>query len=170
MDAEQKKHVMALATGFMNGSLAKEAFYSSLTEAIAKAVGCSRASLWQYGSSLQDTAVCLDLYDSSDNQHHAGAVLREDDFAPYFEAMRRDAMIVAPQARQHPATSCFNELYFEPNGIYSLLDVGIQVGGVPYGLFCCEQVTFENNWTPAHVDFLKSVGTLCGLAFKKVAS
>ena len=79
-------------------------------------------------------------------------------------------MIVAPQARQHPATSCFNELYFEPNGIYSLLDVGIQVGGVPYGLFCCEQVTFENNWTPAHVDFLKSVGTLCGLAFKKVAS
>ena len=59
MDAEQKKHVMALATGFMNGSLAKEAFYSSLTEAIAKAVGCSRASLWRYGSSLQDTAVCL---------------------------------------------------------------------------------------------------------------
>ena len=100
MDAEQKKHVMALATGFMNGSLAKEAFYASLTESIAKAVGCSRASLWQYGSALQDTAVCLDLYDSADQQHHSGAVLREDDFGPYFEAMRRDAMIVAPQACQ----------------------------------------------------------------------
>lgn len=169
MDADQKKHIMSLVTGFMKGTVANEAFYSGLTEAIAKAVGCSRASLWRYGSELQNTAECLDLYDSADNQHHAGAVLREDDFGPYFEAMRRDGMIVAPQARSHPATSCFNELYFEPNGIYSLLDVGIQAGGVPYGLFCCEQVTFENAWTQAHVDFLRSVGTLCGMAFKKVA-
>jgi GAF domain-containing protein len=168
MNADQKKHVMALATGFMNGSMPAQAFYEALTEAIATGIGCSRASLWRYGSELLDTAICLDLYDSGDGVHHSGAVLREDDFGDYFEAMRRDALIVASNARAHEATACFNELYFEPNGIYSLLDVGIQVGGAPWGLFCCEQVTFEKDWTPDHVDFLKSVGTLCGLALKKV--
>jgi hypothetical protein len=68
-------------------------------------------------------------------------VLREDDFGPYFEAMRRDNLIVASNARKHPVTDCFNEIYFEPLGIYSLLDVGITVANQPFGLFCCENTT-----------------------------
>lgn len=170
MDAEQRKQIMSLATHLMNGHLSPEAFYQGLTQTIAHSVGCSRASIWKYGSALQDTAICMDLYDSGDGKHHTGAVLHEDDFGPYFEAMRRDGVIVAPQARSHPATDCFNDLYFEPHGIHSLLDVGIQVGGNAWGLFCCEQVTFEKEWTPAHVDFLRSVGTLCGMALKKVSA
>ena len=168
MDASDKQKVIALAGGFMSGAMKPEIFYQSLTELIVATIGCSRASLWQYTSGLQDRVVCLDLYDSGDSQHHAGAALSESDFGPYFHAMRTENLIVAGQARQHPATSCFNELYFEPNGIHSLLDVGINVGGTPFGLFCCEQVTFVKEWTPEDVEFLRSVGTLCGMAFKKV--
>ncbi len=168
MDAAQKQAVMALATDFMGGKTTAPQFYQGLTSTIATAVGCSRASLWRYGSALRDRVECLDLYDSGDHAHHAGAVLSEDDFAPYFEAMRRDNMIVASDARNHPATSCFTELYFQPNGIYSLLDVGLSVGGQPFGLFCCEQVTDIKNWTDKDVEFLKAVGTLCGMALKKV--
>lgn len=167
MDIVHKQKIMTLASGFMKGDLAPEAFYQGLTETITAALGCSRASLWQYTSELRGKVVCLDLYDSGDQQHYAGAELSEDDFSPYFEAMRQDGMIIASQARSHPATSCFNELYFEPNGIHSLLDVGINVSGVPFGLFCCEQVTFDKNWTTEDVDTLRAVGTLCGMALKK---
>jgi len=132
-------------------------------------VGCSRSSLWRYNSALQDQVTCLDLYDTADQQHAAGFGLSESDFGPYFAAMRNDNLIVASDARNHPATSCFNELYFEPNGIYSLLDVGIGVGGTPFGLFCCEQVTFIKEWTNDDVEFLRAVGTLCGMALRKAA-
>lgn len=167
MDTAHKQKVMALAADFMKGALNAESFYKGLTESITSALGCSRASLWRYTSDLRDNVICLDLYDSGEGQHFSGAILSEDDFGPYFEAMRRDNMIVASQARSHEATSCFNELYFEPNGIHSLLDVGINVNTVPFGLFCCEQVTFEKNWTPDDVETLRSVGTLCGMALKK---
>lgn len=169
MDAADKQKVMVLATSLMNGSMAPDAFFKGLTEAIVSSLHCSRASLWRYNSALQDKVTCLDLYDAADKAHHAGVELSENDFGPYFEAMRKDNMIIASDARQHPATSCFNELYFEPNGIYSLLDVGINVGGTPFGLFCCEQVTFIKEWTQEDAEFLRSVGTLCGLAFKKIA-
>jgi GAF domain-containing protein len=167
MDTTHKQKVVSLAGEFMNGASTPEDFYKGLTETITKAIGCSRASLWRYSSDLYDQVVCLDLYDAGEGVHHQGATLSEDDFGPYFEAMRRDNMIVASQAREHPATTCFNELYFEPNGIYSLLDVGINVAGKPFGLFCCEQVTFEKEWTTADVDTLRSVGVLCGMALKK---
>jgi GAF domain-containing protein len=58
-------------------------------------------------------------------------------------------------------------VYFEPNGIHSLLDVGINVAGAPFGLFCCEQVTFQKDWTLEDVNTLRSVGTLCAMALKK---
>jgi GAF domain-containing protein len=64
-------------------------------------------------------------------------------------------------------TRCFNEIYFEPLGIYSLLDVGIQIGGESFGLFCLENTTDVLNWTPQHVDYLRAVGTLLGFALKK---
>lgn len=170
MEVAEKQRVIALASEFMKGGIGADAFYEGLTQAIAGIVNCSRASLWRYTSELRDSVVCLDLYDSVEKTHAKGAVLSEDDFGEYFAAMRRDSLIVASHARSHPATSCFNELYFEPNGIHSLLDVGINISGTPFGLFCCEQVTFVKEWTDADVEILRSVGTLCGLAFKKVSA
>ena len=67
-------------------------------------------------------------------------------------------------------TNCFNEIYFEPLGIYSLLDVGINIGGTPFGLFCCENVTFQKAWSSADVEFLRQVGVLIGLALKRAAA
>ena len=116
---------------------------------------------------MQDSVVCLSLYDRTENAWSAGTVLKEADFGPYFEAMRNDGMIVAGDARNSPATRCFNEVYFEPLGIYSLLDVGIRISGEPFGLFCCENTTDILMWTPEHVDYLRQVGTLLGFALRK---
>jgi GAF domain-containing protein len=163
-----KKEVVKLASALVAGTIAPDAFYQSLTRTITEALGCSRASLWQYTNAFKDEVVCLDLYDRGEEKHYEGIVLREDDFGPYFEAMRSEGLIVASNARSHEATSCFNELYFEPNGIYSLLDVGIKVNGVDFGLFCCENVTFIKEWSTTDVDFLRATGTLCGMALKKI--
>lgn len=79
-------------------------------------------------------------------------------------------MIVAGDAMHHETTRCFSEICFGPLGIVSLLDVGIQIGGAPYGLFCCENATEILDWTPEHVEPLRQVGTLLGFALRKSQS
>lgn len=163
-----KTLVMAIAQRLMDGSIQANDFYSEITQTLAEQVGSTRASLWVYPDPLtRDRVECLSLYDRTEGQWGVGAVLKEEDFGSYFEAMRRDNLIVASHARSNPVTSCLNPIYFEPLGIHSLLDVGITVGGQPFGLFCCENATEVMEWTPEHVEYLRQVGTLLGLALLK---
>ncbi|MBN8504634.1 MAG: GAF domain-containing protein [Burkholderiales bacterium] len=163
-----KARVMALSKQVMDGSMKADAFYEALTQALAEEMGSTRASLWIYPNPLlRDSIQCLKLYDRTDAAWSAGTVLKEEDFGPYFDAMRKDNFIVAADARNHPTTDCFTEIYFGPLGIYSLIDVGINIGGQPWGLFCCENTTDILDWTPDHVEYLRQVGTLLGFALKK---
>ena len=163
-----KSRAMSISKSFMDGAIDTQAFYTQLTQTLAEEMNCSRASLWIYPNpDLQDSIECLGLFDRGENAFSAGTVLREDDFGAYFEAMRATGLINAGDARHHPDTSCFNEIYFGPLNIYSLLDVGIRVGGRPYGLFCCENTTDVLMWTDQHVEYLRAVGTLLGFALRK---
>src|SRR5690606_20068545 len=108
----------------------------------------------------------IDLFDSNTGTHSRGDVLTEVMFGPYFQAMRRDGRIDAPDARQHPATRCFNEAYFKPNDIYSLLDIGIYWNGHLVGVFCCEQVGEYQRWTEEQKSYLEQAGKLITFALK----
>ena len=92
--------------------------------------------------------------------------LHEDDFSPYFAALRSEGGIDAPQARRHPATFCLNERYFEPNQIVSLLDVGIHINGQLVGVFCCEQVGTAMQWTSSQKIYLQQASKLITFALK----
>jgi GAF domain-containing protein len=163
-----KSRVMAISKRVMDGSLAPQGFYEELTKTLAEEMGCARASVWIYPDAvLRDRIRCLKLYDSTDKAWSEGTELQEQGLEPYFEAMRKDNLIVAADARLNAITNCFTEVYFEPLGIYSLLDVGINIGGQPWGLFCCEHTTDVLQWTPQHVEYLRQVGTLLGFALKK---
>lgn len=163
-----KARILTLSKRLMDSQIQPEAFYKELTQALSEEMGSSRASLWVYPDPLiRDSIECLSLYDRTEGEWSSGAVLKEEDFGPYFEAMRRDNLIVASEARTHETTSCFTEIYFAPLGIYSLLDVGINIGGEPFGLFCCENTTDVLDWTPQHIEYLRQVGTLLGFALKK---
>jgi GAF domain-containing protein len=163
-----KLKVMALFKRFMESQIPSDTFVKELTKLLVEEMGCTRASLWIYANPLlRDSIECLSLYDRTDAAWTDGTVLREDDFAPYFEAMRRDHLIVAAEAREHPVTACVNDIDFEPLGFYSLLDVGVHLGAEPFGLFCCENTTDVMNWNAQHVDFLRQVGTLLGFALCK---
>ncbi len=163
-----KNRVLVAAKRFMDGAVDAATFHQELTRTLAEEMDCTRASLWVYPDPLaRDRIECLSLYDRTDAAWSAGATLADSDFAPYFEAMRKDNLIVAGDARAHPVTACFNEVYFDPLGIVSLLDVGINVGGEPWGLFCCENTTDLLHWSEAHVEYLRQVGSLIGYALRK---
>lgn len=158
--------LLFLVKSYKDGAIDERAFYHQLTEVITKQLHCSRASLWLYSNTLLDEIVAVDLFDSNSNQHSQGAALHEDDFAPYFAAMRNDGGINAADAQRHPATACFNELYFLPNDIYSLLDVGIRYNGQLVGVFCCEQVGDIMQWDERQIAFLEQAAKLITFALK----
>ncbi len=158
--------LLLLIKSFKDNEIDSDQFYRQLTETITITLKCSRASLWLYSDSLLQEIVAVDLYDSNRNEHYQGIALHEDDFAPYFEAMRNEGGINAPNAAEHPATSCFNELYFEPNDIYSLLDVGIRYNGQLVGVFCCEHVGDVMVWDAQQIAYLEQAGKLITFALK----
>jgi len=158
--------LLLLIKAYKDQQLTEEQFYRQLTETITLSLKCSRASLWLYADTLLNEIVAVDLFDTNLQDHQQGMRLHEDDFAPYFAAMRDDGGIDAPQAATHPATRCFNELYFLPNDIYSLLDVGIRINGQLVGVFCCEQVGAEMHWTQSQKTYLEQAGKLITFALK----
>ncbi|MBY0416533.1 MAG: GAF domain-containing protein [Pararheinheimera sp.] len=158
--------LLLLVKAFKDQQLSEGQFYQQLTETITSVLGCSRASLWLYSDSLLNEIVALDLYDVNSDTHYQGIALHEDDFSPYFEAMRDDGGIDAPRAMEHKATRCFNEAYFEPNDIYSLLDVGIRYSGQLVGVFCCENVGEVMVWTDQQKAYLEHAGKLITFALK----
>jgi hypothetical protein len=146
-----KTRVMAIAKRLMDGEIDAPTFYAEITRCLAEEAGCTRASLWRYPDPLmRDSIECLGLWDRTESSFSAGLVLKDEDFGSYFEAMRRDNLIVASDARKLDVTRCFNE-----------------IGGEPFGLFCLENTTDVLNWTPQHLDYLRAVGTLLGFALKK---
>lgn len=160
--------LMSLFKLLGEGKLDRAKFMQMLTRAVVQETGASRAGVWFYYGDLQDSLVCESLYDAIDGQWTSGAALSEDDFPPYFEAMREARVLVAPDARQHPATSCFNEGYLEPLNIYSRLDVIIEFNGANVGILSCEQTGVEHDWTQQDMQYLQQAAATIGLALKKI--
>lgn len=158
--------LLQLIKGYKDRHIDDRHFYPLLTELFTKELGCSRASLWLYADASLSEIKAIDLYDSHKASHSAGGVLTEAKFASYFQAIRRDGRIDASDARQHPATRCFNEAYFAPNDIYSLLDIGIRCNGHLVGVFCCEQVGDYQRWTDEQKAYLEQAGKLITFALK----
>jgi len=158
--------LLLLIKAFKDGEHNEATFYKKLTEQITHDLSCSRASLWLYTDILLQEITAIDLYDSNLKEHYTKISLHEDDFAPYFESMRNDGGIDAPYAMEHEATRCFNNDYFEPNDILSLLDVGISYQGQLVGVFCCENVAEPMVWNQDQKDYLKQAGKLITFALK----
>lgn len=168
MNRANEQAIMSLAAALMRGAVSPTDFFAQLTETIAQLVGCSRTSVWRYTNADRDAIVCEDLFDARHNSHQAGGTLQRDQFSPYFSAIRANVVLMATHARFHPATECFNDAYFLPNDIHSLLDVNIDAHGKPWGLFCCEHTGEVKEWTDADAAMLRSIGTMCGMALGRI--
>ncbi len=120
---------------------------------IAERTSATRASIWAFSPDAGSiTSLCL--FDAWHDGFSGDVTLRREDYAPYFEAMLADRKVVAPRARTHPATACFNRTYFEPLDIHSLLDFVVLVDGVVAGIVCCEHCGEPRHWTESDMGVL----------------
>lgn len=139
--------------------------YRAVCQDIVEHVGSTRASIWLFNE-VKDTIISQCLYDSRDGTFSSGVALAEDEFPEYFDAIKRDLKIVASDAEHHPATSCFDDIYFTPLDIRSLLDFVILEGSNPIAVLCCEHCGNVKHWQESDIKYLHQMSAVLGITFK----
>lgn len=150
-----------------NASLDKEEKLKQicvLTQQLVK--NADRVSLWRFDDLQKSKITCLMGYDAKQDIYWSNLELFAKDFPNYFNAIFEKDIVSASDARHHKATACFNELYFEPNNIYSLLDFILHKDFQPIGIICCERTDNPVQWLQEDEENLRSIATLISFFFK----
>ncbi|WP_395735315.1 PAS domain S-box protein [Prosthecobacter sp.] len=138
-----------------------------IAEGAAQTLSVSRVSIWRYNSD-RSAIRCVDLYEWEDGRHSSGLELSASTHPAYFRALIELEMIVADDAATDPSTSEFVDDYLRPNGIQSMLDVPIVVGGFRTGVLCLEHVRTQREWTADEKTFALAMSNLVSLALEGV--
>ena len=129
--------------------------------------GADRVSLWSFSGDFEkiESLIC---YDSFNGDFTSGMILHKSDFNDYFEGILNQEVINAPKARSHDLTKAFNETYFEPLNIQSLLDFVLHQDFVPSGIICCESVDKVTLWTDENIESLRRIASTSSMCFEIV--
>lgn len=123
-----------------------------ITENAAHAIKSERVSIW-LGKPKSGRLTCLDLYQSSRQEHSEGQVIESRDYPRYFQTLTLSRVIDANLATEDLRTREFAETYLKPNGITSMLDAPIRVSGQIEGIVCIEHVGEPRVWLPDEIRF-----------------
>jgi PAS domain S-box-containing protein len=143
-----------------------EKAFELISQQAAQLLQITRVSIWDYQPENQQI-VCRKQYDQGGAQLFSeGAVIRQTDAPTYFEDVLTEKVMIAANAKQHPALVEFIDSYLEPLQIYSLLDVPFFVDGQMAGVICCEHQKEHKYWTLEEVAFVKSLADIITIATK----
>lgn len=148
-----------------------EIFYSGkikasarcITKEITKVLNVERASVWLYNKE-RTSIICQELYVKSENKFYQNIELLEKDYSQYFLHLLKNPVIVANNAENNPATSCFKETYLKPLGIKSMLDVPIWYKGCVIGVLCIES-TYSKKWKSIEINFSQIISSLYSFSY-----
>ncbi len=129
----------------------------------ARTLEVERLSLWRCAEDRRSIS-CVDLYSLSTDLHECVGPLGSADAPAYFEALGRDRVIAAHNARTDPRTRELVDAYLTPLGIGAMLDVPLRKDHAPVGVLCAEHVGGERTWTVDEQNFAISVANLIVVA------
>ncbi|GAA5317430.1 MAG: hypothetical protein AseanaTS_26350 [Candidatus Pelagadaptatus aseana] len=124
----------------------------------------NRVSLWAFEDNNRQIRSLVN-FDAASNEFSEGIILKQADYPPYFKAIIEEDLVVASDARNHSVTNCFNQSYFEPLGIYSLLDFILHENFVATGVVCCESAGQKIEWSKDDIDNVRMVASVISFCF-----
>lgn len=168
---ENRKEKQAIYTNKLSSITKGNFLYSgdlnrALYKLMEESAGClraSRASIWYYNID-KDSIECQVQYDVEFGDLGVGTELRKADFPVYMQAILNANVIIAYDARNFSLTSEFNESYFIPKNIYSILDIPLFVDGQNIGVICFEQKHEIRHWEEEEISFAQSIVDLAAIA------
>ncbi|WP_420378258.1 sigma 54-interacting transcriptional regulator [Gilvibacter sp.] len=133
-----------------------------ITSLTAEVLGVDRVSYWVLNKDWSSMK-CKDLYDKRTGKHTNQTVFLAKDHPEYFDSLNHHKTIAVTNAREHKFTKSFSEVYLEPNGITSWMDVFIQGHDEDNGIIVFEHVGPMRIWGSEEEHFATSVASLVSL-------
>lgn len=134
------------------------------TEISSKTLNSDRVSIWLFNHD-KTKIICKDLYDLKKDFHEQGSIVEAAQYPCYFNAIKTSHNLAITNVREHSDTSEFNESYFKPEGIFSVMDVPIWLDGELKGILCHESLKIRE-WTSEDQDFASSMAYLVSLGLE----
>lgn len=127
----------------------------------AQALQATRVGLWLLSDEGNDMS-CMTSYDLTLDDFDSGAVISEEAFPKYFEALLHARVVDAADAFSDPRTSELTESYLKVLDVRSLLDATIRnvKNGELNGILCAEMVAVRREWTGEERMFVASMSDL----------
>ncbi len=97
-----------------------------------------RINVWLFNPE-KDAIISIGEYDLRTHQFQKNSILSKKDYPAYFDAIRSNKIILAPDIHTHPFTYQFSDSYSKPHDIISLMDVPLRIGGELIGVICFEK-------------------------------
>ena len=129
----------------------------------AETLQVERLSMWRFGDGRL-TIRCMGLYHRASGTFDTGALLYRRDAPAYFDAIDRERVIAANDARTDPRTCEFTAGYLTPYGIGSMLDIPLRQENTAVGVLCAEHVGGARLWTVDEQNFAISAANLVAVA------
>ncbi|WP_165856902.1 putative bifunctional diguanylate cyclase/phosphodiesterase [Marinobacter sp. JSM 1782161] len=134
---------------------------AALSELAGQLLQVERVSFWKMNP--EDNRIDSEvLFRLGQGHDYHPIVLTAGDNPDYFRALRTARVIDAGNARDDYRTRDFNEKYFKPLGIHSLLDAPIFDGGRLSGVICLEAET-PRTWTLPEISFATAIADTVSL-------
>jgi PAS domain S-box-containing protein len=134
-----------------------------LTKEVSETINADRCSIWLFDKE-RTSITCQQLYIKDENTWYQDIVLYKKDYKEYFFSLLLNPVIIANDAENHKATSCFKESYLKPLGIKSMLDVPITYRGETIGVICIESFT-KRDWREIEIKFAQLLSSLYSFAY-----
>lgn len=135
------------------------AAWPALTEAAARTLEVTRASVWIFSDDLE-RLVLADAFDRAGQRHERGSVLESARFPDYLHALRGNRTLVAPEAATDPRTRAYVAGFLDRPGPVSMLDAGIWQEGEARGVVCLESVGDGRDWSADEQQFAASLADI----------
>ncbi|MEO8473603.1 MAG: tetratricopeptide repeat protein [Chryseolinea sp.] len=161
-----EKHIHTLTNFSKNASIQAgrlEPALKDIVKAVAQNLNTSRVSIWLYNDAEQCIET-LTLFESEPERFPDNIKLSFAQAPKYFAAIKQEKIIIAEDARTHPATSEFSDSYLIPGDIFSMLDVTFYEDEKLKGLLCCEQQHNTRKWTAEDRIFVSCMSDIISLA------
>ena len=139
--------------------------FRAITRMAAACLRAERVSIWLFTQD-RSTIQCVDLFQSSAQEHSQGLVLTATDYPRYFKELNYERIVVADDAQEDLRTAEFTKDYLIPLGITSMLDVPIRSGGQMVGVICHEHCGPRRQWMMEEQHFATAVANTVTLAIE----
>ncbi len=161
--AAQSQALTSLTASHADPSDTFEQRVRRILEMASDTLKVERVSMWRFDP--RRTGIeCIGLFKSTGRVHESGALLPREAAPAYFDAIERERVIAAPDARTDSRTNGFLVSYLVPENIWSMLDVPLRRGDDVIGVLCAEHVGGPRVWTVDEQNFAVSTANLIAVA------